>query len=51
MSVQIDVDLKELYNLLCKRCKKKMEKYIKNKIAEQLTTNLLKDKEGEKDGR
>jgi len=41
MSLKVDIDWREVYKLLCRKCKIKLKQYVKNKIAEQLTDQLL----------
>ncbi|MEM4436583.1 MAG: hypothetical protein QXO22_06495 [Thermosphaera sp.] len=41
MSVQIQVDLKELYKILCAECKKKLVKYVKEKLDEEVIRRQL----------
>ena len=40
--IQINIDLAEIYELLCKKCKIKLKKLIKDKIAEAQTEQLLR---------
>ena len=35
MSIQIKIDLKEVYKMLCEDCRKKLIKYVKEKIDEE----------------
>jgi len=44
MSIEIKVDLKEIYKMLCPECKKKLVNYIKEKMAEEI---IRKQLEGE----
>ena len=44
MSIQIQVDLREIYKLLCEDCKKKFVKYVKDKLDEEV---IKKQLEGE----
>ena len=41
MSVQITVDLKEIYRQLCPKCKRKLEKLVRDKLSEQLAKRVL----------
>lgn len=41
MSVQVRVDLKEIYKMLCDECKKKLVKYIKEKMDEEFIRKQL----------
>lgn len=41
MSVEIRVDLKEIYRMLCSECKKKLVKYIKEKMDEEVIRKQL----------
>jgi len=48
MSLKIDIDWKKVYMRLCEKCKQEFKKYLKERIAEQLTDELLGEK-GEKE--
>jgi len=41
MSVQVRVDLKEIYRMLCDECKKKLVKYVKEKMDEEFIRKQL----------
>ncbi|MEM3988553.1 MAG: hypothetical protein QXZ22_08180 [Sulfolobales archaeon] len=41
MSVQVRVDLKEIYKMLCDECKKKLVKYVKEKMDEEFIRKQL----------
>ena len=41
MSLNITISLKEIYDLLCDDCKRKLRDYIKSKVAEAVTKQLL----------
>ena len=43
MSVQIRVDLKELYKRLCKECKSKLVSYIREKMDEEFIRRQLEE--------
>lgn len=43
MSVQIKVDLKEIYKMLCPEDKKKLIKYIKEKLDEEVIKKQLEE--------
>ncbi|MEM4535381.1 MAG: hypothetical protein QXV81_08185 [Ignisphaera sp.] len=43
MSVQIRIDLKEIYRMLCEECKKKLVKYIKEKMDEEIIRKQLEE--------
>lgn len=43
MSVQIRVDLKEVYKMLCDECKRKLVKYIKEKMDEEVIRRQLEE--------
>jgi len=46
MSIQVSINLKEIYSLLCPKCKRRVQKYIKDKIAEKIASQILdKNKE------
>ena len=44
MSITIDVDIKEIYKLLCIRCKKKVKALIQQKVSEKLAEQVLEEK-------
>jgi hypothetical protein len=41
---QIPLNIKEIYKLLCPDCKKKLEDYVKDKLASQLAKRVLEGK-------
>jgi len=41
MSLKVDINWKEVYKLLCSKCKIKLKNYVKERIAEQLADELL----------
>jgi len=41
MSIEVKLTLKEVYALLCPKCKKKLKKRVAEKIAEQLAEKAL----------
>jgi len=41
MSIEIKVDLKEIYKMLCDNCKKKLINYIKEKMTEEIIKKQL----------
>ncbi|MEM2196601.1 MAG: hypothetical protein QXI11_01990 [Thermoproteota archaeon] len=41
MSLTINVDIKEIYKIVCDECKKKIREYIQKKISEQLAEKVL----------
>ena len=43
MSVQIRIDLKEIYRMLCEECKRKLVKYIKEKMDEEAIRRQLEE--------
>ncbi|MEM4846471.1 MAG: hypothetical protein QW794_01770 [Thermosphaera sp.] len=43
MSLQVRVDLKEIYRMLCSECKKKLVKYIKEKLDEEMIRRQLEE--------
>jgi len=47
MSLRVEINWREVYKILCKKCKEKLKQYIKTKLAEQLTDELLGEKESE----
>ena len=40
--LDLNIDVKEIYKMLCPQCKEKLEKNIEEKIANQYTKNLAK---------
>ena len=48
VSLQVNIQLREIYKILCGRCKKKLKKLVQEKVAEQLAEQLLEDRTGEK---
>jgi len=43
MSIEIKVDLKEIYKMLCDNCKKKLVNYIKEKMTEEIIKKQLEE--------
>ncbi|MEM3982472.1 MAG: hypothetical protein QXM71_07135 [Thermofilum sp.] len=43
MSVQVRVDLKEVYRMLCDECKRKLVKYIKERMDEEVIRRQLEE--------
>jgi len=43
MSIEIKVDLKEIYKMLCDNCKKKLINYIKEKMTEEIIKKQLEE--------
>jgi len=41
MSVTIRIDLKEIYELMCDKCRRRFEEYLRKKIAESLAQQIL----------
>jgi len=41
LSVSVDINLKEIYDLLCEECKKKVKKLIAEKVSERLLESKL----------
>jgi len=41
VSVEVKVDLKEIYKMLCPECKRKLINYIKEKMSEELIRKQL----------
>ena len=41
MSLQVTLSLKEIYDMLCEKCKKKLKKKVMDKVAEQLAEQVL----------
>ena len=50
MSVSIRIDLKELYRRMPKECRKYLEQYIREKVAEALAKQLLGGEERDAEG-
>ena len=44
MSITIDVDIKEIYRLLCSKCKKKVKALVMQKVSEKLAEQVLAEK-------
>ena len=45
--IQVNLSIKEVYDLMCKQCKKKLEKLVQEKIASQLAKQVLEGKDKE----
>jgi ATP-dependent Clp protease ATP-binding subunit ClpA len=45
MSISVNVDIKEIYRLVCKECRRKIKNLIQNKITEQLASQILEEEE------
>lgn len=43
MSVQVRIDLKEVYRMLCDECKRKLIRYIKEKMDEEVIRRQLEE--------
>lgn len=43
MSIQVKVDLKEIYRMLCDDCKKKLVRYIKERMDEEVIRRQLEE--------
>ena len=41
MATKVDLDIKEIYRLLCPQCQKKLEDLVKDKLASRLAKNVL----------
>jgi len=41
MSITVNVDLKEIYALLCEKCKKKVKELVQQKISEKLADQVI----------
>jgi len=39
-----DLDIKEIYAILCPKCKKELEKMVKEKIADEMVKRILEGK-------
>ena len=39
--IKVQISLEEIYNMLCPKCKKKLRKFVKDRIAEHLTNDVL----------
>jgi uncharacterized protein YlaI len=42
--VQVQLSLKEIYDILCPQCKKRLKEKVKEKIADNLVTGMLQEK-------
>jgi hypothetical protein len=45
MSIQVNLSIKEVYKLLCPKCKKELEKLVKDKMASELAKQVLEGKD------
>jgi len=45
MSIPVPLNIKEVYKILCPKCKQKLEKLAKEKIAGALAKNVLEGKD------
>jgi len=43
MPLNVTISLKEIYELLCDECRKKLREYIKSKVAEAITKQILQE--------
>lgn len=43
MSIQVKIDLKEIYRMLCDDCKKKLVRYIKERMDEEVIRRQLEE--------
>jgi len=41
MSIQVSINIAEIYKMLCPKCKKKVKKYIESKLASQIADKIL----------
>jgi len=41
MSITINLDLKEIYRILCDRCKKRLKELVQRKISERLADQVI----------
>ena len=44
MSLQVNLSLNEIYHKLCPECQKKLRELVKDKLADQLIDEQLKEK-------
>ena len=44
MSITVDVDIKEIYKLLCPKCKKKVKALVMQKVSEKLAEQVLEER-------
>jgi len=42
--VQVQLTIKEIYDILCPSCKKKLKEKVKEKIADSMVESVLQDK-------
>jgi hypothetical protein len=42
--VQVQLSLKEIYDILCPSCKRKLKEKVKEKIADNLVAGMLQEK-------
>lgn len=45
MPIRVNVDIKQIYKVLCPECKKKVEKIVKERIAEDGAKQVLEGEE------
>jgi hypothetical protein len=46
VSITINLELKEIYRLLCDRCKKRVKELVQKKISEKLADQVIGLEEG-----
>jgi len=46
MSITINLELREVYRILCDKCKKRLRELVQRKISEKLTDQVIGLEEG-----
>jgi hypothetical protein len=46
MSITVNIDLKEIYRILCPKCKKQVKALVQQKISEKLVEQVIGIEEG-----
>lgn len=44
MSEMPNLDIKQIYAVLCPKCKKMLEQMVKDKVADEMVKRILEDK-------
>jgi len=42
MSVTVNIRVKEVYELLCEECKKRVERLLRERVTEELVRSMLR---------
>ncbi len=43
--VQVNLDIKQIYKLMCPKCKAKLERLVQSRISQDMAKNMLQGKE------